>query len=33
MNYSIPSLVHFEQIYELIKKTYFKKLFKINYSD
>ena len=33
MKYSIPSLVHFEQIYDLIKKTYFKKLLKITYSN
>ena len=29
MKYSIPCLVHFEQIYDLIKKIYFKKLFEI----
>ena len=32
MKYSISSLVHFEQIYDLIKKTNFKKLLKNIYS-
>ena len=30
--HSIPSLVQFGQLYDLIKETYFSKLFKINYS-
>ena len=29
MGYSTPSLVRFGQLYDLIKKTYFSKLFKI----